>query len=437
MISRDLNQRESIIEWPLWLAVLGLIFVGIAFVYSATSFSESTGFLQQFHKLSWRSFFWWVLPKFYTRQIIAVLLGFGVAAVFSIVSYHKIARWSLVVYWVSVLVLLGVLLEGIGGGPGARRWIDLGVVKFQPSEFAKLGVMLALANFLSRPTEELASRTVFFQTLGMIGLPFLLILKEPDLGSALVLPPVGFALMVVAGVPTAYLKRLVGLVALIIGLVVADIFIAPVGWRSPLEKSPSKGFLLQGALRFADLHDEILEQYQRDRLLVYFGREFAQRNATEAERRQANQRKSERSYNTEQALISVGSGGWTGKGWGEGTQNKLGFLPSSVAHNDFIFSVIAEEEGFLGSATVLALYALLLFTGIKIAGQARDRLGKLLAIGVVALFFSHIFINIGMNIRLMPVAGIPLPLLSYGGTSVVCSLIAAGILQNIHLYRKS
>ncbi len=112
-----------------------------------------------------------------------------------------------------------------------------------------------------------------------------------------------------------------------------------------------------------------------------------------------------------QALISVGSGGLTGKGWRQGTQNALGYLPRAVAHNDFIFSVIAEEKGFVGSVTVLTLYAVVLFTGIRIAGQARDRLGKLLAVGVVTLLFSHVFINIGMNIRIMPVTGVPLPLL--------------------------
>src|SRR5207247_5364194 len=115
----------------------------------------------------------------------------------------------------------------------------------------------------------------------------------------------------------------------------------------------------------------------------------------------------------------------------------LGYLPPVVAHNDFIFSVIAEEKGFLGSVVVLSLYSVILFTGIRIAGQARDRLGKLLAVGVVTMLFSHVFINIGMNIRLVPVTGIPLPLLSYGGTSVLCSLIAIAILQNIHIYGRS
>ena len=138
-----------------------------------------------------------------------------------------------------------------------------------------------------------------------------------------------------------------------------------------------------------------------------------------------------------QALISVGSGGLWGQGWHKGDQTALGFLPSGAAHNDFIFSVIAEEKGFFGSMIVLTLYGIVLFTGLRIAGQARDRLGKLLAVGVVTLWFSHVFINIGMNIRIVPVTGIPLPLLSYGGSSVLGSLIAIGMLQNVYLHRKA
>jgi len=171
---------------------------------------------------------------------------------------------------------------------------------------------------------------------------------------------------------------------------------------------------------FAPPGVKIVEPYQKDRLLSFFGR--GEKNGAR--------------YNVQQALIAVGSGGLTGKGWRQGTQHSLGFLPLAGAHNDFIFSVIAEEEGFVGSVVVLTLYSALLFSGIKIASQARDRLGQLMAIGVVTLLFSHVFINIGMNIRLMPVAGIPLPLLSYGGSSVICSLIAIGILHNVHIYRR-
>jgi rod shape determining protein RodA len=183
-----------------------------------------------------------------------------------------------------------------------------------------------------------------------------------------------------------------------------------------------------------------LQPYQRSRLLVYFGRDYtryAPPNATPADLQRLRQDQFNDSHNVRQALISVGSGGLTGKGWRQGTQNALGYLPRPVAHNDFIFSVIAEENGFVGGVIVLTLYAVVLFAGIRIAGQARDRLGKLLAVGVVALLFSHIFINIGMNIRIMPVTGVPLPLLSYGGSSVLGSLIAMGILQNIYIYRKA
>ena len=171
---------------------------------------------------------------------------------------------------------------------------------------------------------------------------------------------------------------------------------------------------------------------------MYFGREYTPLSgAPKAERERLRKMQFDDSHNVRQALISVGSGGLTGKGWRQGTQNALGYLPRPVAHNDFIFSVIAEERGFVGSVIVLTLYGVVLFTGIKIAGQARDRLGKLMAVGVVTLLFSHVFINIGMNIRIMPVTGVPLPLLSYGGSSVLGSLIAMGLLQNVYIYRKT
>jgi rod shape determining protein RodA len=217
----------------------------------------------------------------------------------------------------------------------------------------------------------------------------------------------------VAGVPLRYLARLMGGAALLVTLLLVDILFAPPNWQIKLE------------------------DYQRKRLLVYFGCDFAPRGATAEEKQQARRQQRNYSYNVEQAMISVGSGGLLGKGWRQGTQNALGYLPRGVAHNDFIFSVIAEEKGFLGSVIVVTLYSVILFTGIRIAGQTRDRLGKLLAVGVVAMFFSHVFINIGMNIRLMPVTGVPLPLLSYGGSSVLCSLIAAGLLQNIYIHRRS
>jgi rod shape determining protein RodA len=172
-------------------------------------------------------------------------------------------------------------------------------------------------------------------------------------------------------------------------------------------------------------------------LQVYFGVDFARPYTSAEDRLKARKTQAEKSYQVRQALISVGSGGLTGKGWHNGNQTALGFLPPGAADNDFIFSVLAEEKGFVGSVAVLTLYAVILFTGLRIAGQARDRLGKLVAVGVVTLLFSHVFINIGMNIRIVPVTGIPLPLLSYGGSSVLGSLIAIGLLQNVYMYRKA
>ena len=351
----------------------------------------------------------------YFKQILWYFVGLAAAVGICFPDYRILARWSYVAYWITILALIVVLIPHIGTLRfGARRWFDLGFFQAQPSELTKLALILALANFLSRPTDELRFPRIFWKAIGMIALPFLLIMKEPDLGSALVLVPTGIAMLFVAGTPRRYLLRLGGAVALLAILFLVDILFAPPGWWQVK-----------------------LEDYQRRRLLVYFGQDYAPPTATEAERQRLRKQQVDDSYNVRQALISVGSGGLTGKGWRQGTQNALGYLPRSVAHNDFIFSVIAEEKGFVGSVMVLTLYSVILFIGIRIASQARDRLGKLLAVGVVTLLFSHVFINIGMNIRIMPVTGVPLPLLSYGGSSVLCSLIAIGLLQNVHTHRKS
>jgi rod shape determining protein RodA len=367
MHDAPLNERKHDYDWPLAAAVLGLMVIGTAFIFSATEGQT-----------------------LYLRQVVWYVIGVGAAAAACYFEYGSLARWSAVFYWASMVLLLAVYAVG-AFHHGAKRWIDLGPFNLQPSEFAKIGFILWLAHYLSRPREELRRGKVFLAVLGYTLLPFILVLKEPDMGSALVFLAISLAMMFVAGVPGRLLGGLVGGVGLLAVLGVALILFAPMKLK-------------------------IMESYQSGRVLEYFGRK--------------------KSYNVEQSLISVGSGGLTGKGWRQGTQHALGFLPSGGAHNDFIFSVIAEEEGFVGSVVILTLYTVLIFSGIKIASQARDRLGQIMAVGVVTLLFSHVFINIGMNIRLMPVAGIPLPLLSYGGSSVICSLIAIGILHNVHIYRR-
>ena len=393
MFERHLNEREGEWDWTLLGATLGLMVIGVMFVCSATSFSEAA-----------RSAPWF--KQIYVRQIVWCAMGGGGAIALCMLDYVTIARWSTVGYWLMIILLIAVF--AFTPVNGARRWIDLGFgFNLQPSEFAKIAFVFLMANFLSRPIEELRMPEVFWKAVGMTVLPFGLILKEPDMGSALVFLPMSLVMMFVAGVPKRFLARLIGVMGLV---AVVAVFVPQLG---------------------------IVKSYQRDRLLTYFGPNFAHKNATPEERKDLAKKIREKGYNVEQALISVGSGGLWGRGWRQGTQYALGFLPRAGAHNDFIFSVIAEEEGFVGSVVILTLYTVLLFCGIKIASQARDRLGTLLAIGVVVMLFTHVFINIGMNIRLMPVTGIPLPLLSYGGSSVVCSLIAIGILHNVHIHRRS
>jgi len=402
MFESHLSENQSRVDKMQLAALCALMAVGTLFVYSATMVSDAA--------VSARLY-----DQTWFRQIIWYALGIGAAVGLCCVDYRTIARWSFVIYCATILLLIAVLIPGIGKthGWGARRWIDLGPFQGQPSEFAKLAFILAEAHFLSRPIEEMRSAGVFWKSIGLLLLPFLLILKEPDLGSAVVLLPTCLVLMFVAGTPKRYLVRLLAGTSLVAALFLVDVLFAPPGWWQVK-----------------------LENYQRQRLLVYFGASFAAPNASAKERAEAARLQAAKSYQVQQALISVGSGGLMGKGWHKGN-TVLGFLPPGAAHNDFIFSVIAEEEGFVGSIIVLTLYGVILFTGIRIASRARDRLGKLMAVGVVTLIFSHVFINIGMNIRIVPVTGIPLPLLSYGGSSVLGSLIAMGILQNVSIHRNT
>jgi rod shape determining protein RodA len=384
-------QRPPRLAWGVLSAALLLMGVSLLFVHSSTLGDTGTTL----------------------KQLIWFSVGLTAAVVLCLVDYHVLARWAWLGYWGAIVLLVLVMIIGVERN-GARRWIDLGPFQLQPSEFAKLAVLFGLAQFLSRPVEELRFTNVVLKAMGIVLLPFALILKEPDLGSSLVLLPMMLAMMLVAGVPPAILARILGVGAVVAGVLVADVLFAPEKWR-----------LLK------------LKEYQRHRLMVFFGKDFAPANATPEQKAYYRELQRHKGWNVQQALISVGSGGLTGKGWRRGTVNGLGYLPRLGAHNDFIFSVIAEESGFIGSVAVVGLYTVVLIGGLVIAGQARDRLGRLIAVGVVALWFAHVFINIGMNIGLVPVTGIPLPLLSYGGSAAVCALLALGFLQNVHIYRRS
>ena len=223
--------------------------------------------------------------------------------------------------------------------------------------------------------------------LAIVAVPLFLIFAQPDLGSAVILVLVTLAMLFVAGVRVKHL--------LIVAL--AGLLALPVVW-----------------LR--------MREYQKARLTVFLDPDRDPLGA---------------GWNLNQSLIAVGSGGLTGKGYLQGTQNLYGYLPRTVAPNDFLFSVIAEEKGFAGSVCVVGLFAVVLFRGLRIAAEARDRLGMLLATGIVALLFFHVFVNIGMTIGLLPVKGLPLPLLSYGGSFVLATMTALGLLQNVWIHRKN
>jgi rod shape determining protein RodA len=327
------------------------------------------------------------MPGFYKWQIVWFTVGLGVFFTAALVDYRVICQWALVWYLLAVALLILVLVAG-ARIHGSRSWLGWHGFGIQPAEFAKLAVIVTVSYYLVHQTPDWRRR---WQTVAgallLTGGPLLLILAQPDLGSGLVLVPVCFALMFVSGVRLKHLA-----VVAAVGLA-----LMPVAWTQ-------------------------LKPYQKDRLTVFL---HPDRDPLGA------------GWNLNQSLIAVGSGGLTGKGYLQGTQNLLGYLPRTVAPNDFLFSVIAEEQGFAGSAAVVGCYGLVLLLGLRIAAHARDRLGLLLATGIVAMLFCHVFVNIGMTIGLLPITGLPLPLLSYGGSFVLATMAALGLLQNIWIHRRT
>ena len=268
--------------------LFGLMLFGSIFILSASVEQYETNDL---------------VDTYFFRQVIFYFFGILIGFLFIIIDYHKLSGYAQTFYWATILLLILVLIPGVGEVRfGARRWFDLGITLIQPSEFAKLAFIFALADFLTRPNEEMLMPGVFFKAIGMTALPFLLILKQPDLGSSLVFFPIGTAMMFVAGVRLRFLIKFLSFFSVLAVFVVLNSLYAPNDWRIPLN------------------------EYQRHRLLVYFNKDFASADATPAERRQAQKLQRSRTHNIRQAEISVGSGGLIGKGWGQGPQTRLGYL---------------------------------------------------------------------------------------------------------------
>ncbi len=355
-------------DWLFLAAIFVLMGIGVAFIYSASARTEEA---LQATKAG--------------MQIVWVAVGLIAFFAVTLIDYEQVSETAWGFYIVTIILLALVLVIG-KKVYGAYRWLNLFGFKLQPSELAKLSVIVVLARFLTEPNRNMESPKTLFQVLAIVGIPSLFILKQPDLGTTMTLIPVAIVLLFVAGIPVRYLVILgvIGLVAMV------------PAW-------------------FA------LGDYQRERLLVFVD---SSRDPLGA------------GWNKMQSEIAVGSGGLTGKGYLMGTQNILGFLPRTVAPTDFIFSVIAEEMGFVGSATLLSLFAVLILGGVRAAHCARDKMGRLMAVGVVTLLFSHVFVNMAMTVGLMPITGIPLPLISYGGSFMVCMMAALGLVQSVYVRRE-
>lgn len=359
--------RLAQLDWGFIVTVAALILTGIAFILSASIRTEDV-----------------TITDLTQRQILWASVGVALLLALVMADYRKICDASWAAYLAGIVLLILVLFVG-KKVYGAVRWLNLFGVQIQPSEFAKLGTILALAKYLGSPGRSLDSVKTLAGALLIIALPFLLIARQPDLDTALSFVPVCFAMMFVAGVPLRYL----------FGLVLLGGLAAIPGWF-------------------------LMSPFQHERVLVFFdpGRDPLGSG-----------------WNSIQSGIAVGSGGLTGKGYMMGTQNILGFLPRTVAPTDFIFSVIAEETGFVGSVVLLCLFAALLTGCLRAAMASRDKLGRLLCTGVAAMLFFHVFLNIGMTVGLMPIAGLPLPLVSYGGSFMMCTMMGLGIVQSVYVRR--
>ncbi len=323
---------------------------------------------------------------FMVRQGAFIALGWGVFAAVTAFDYRKLAEWWGAVYGVAVLSLLAVLVFA-PVTRGARLGIQVGGIMIQTSEFVKVAVIVALAGYLAiDPADRTWRRTL--SAIGLVALPVLLILLQPDLGTALVFGAIALATLLVAGVPAKHMAVLTLVAVVGAGIVV----------NSP-----------------------VLEEYQRERLTHFLNPDSPEPSRTR--------------YNTEQSEIAIASGGLTGQGLMKGGQTSNGFVPAQ--ETDFIFTAVGEELGFVGSSALLALYSALLWRVLRTAQLSRDHFGTLICSGVFGAILFQVFENVGMTMGIMPMTGIPLPFMSYGGSSILAMFAMAGLVMNVHMRRFS
>jgi rod shape determining protein RodA len=351
------------VDWVLVATTYVLAAIGVAVIFSATQTGRFAGA--------------------HSKQAYAMVLGTGAMIVAASIDYRRLADRSPLLY----LAIAGVLLYVLLYGPriaGTRRWLQLGPLQIQPSELAKIVVALLVAKVFSESRKESLGLPDLLAPGAAVGVLFLLIAREPDLGSAICLVPILLTAAVLAGLRGRAM----------IGLLVGLVMVGGVAWQFGLK------------------------DYQKDRIYNFLEPGRDPRGA---------------GYQRTQSQIAVGSGGLTGKGYMKGSQNQLAFLPAR--HTDFVFSVLAEEWGFVGVTVVLAIYLLWLFRCFEAARMARDRLGAFLAAGIAGGLCFQVVYNVAMVAGLVPVKGLPLPLLSYGGSSIISTFVGVGLVLNVRMRR--
>jgi rod shape determining protein RodA len=365
------------------MSMLCLIFIGVLYIYSSCSVREDAD-----------------LKQLYIRHASAGLLGLVLYFAMAFINYRKIFKWSWLVYAV-MLVLLALVPVFGDSQMGATRWL-FGI---QPSEPAKLGIIMVLAWVYSQRNVK-RDASLFFLTVLLVGIPGVLILLQPDLGTAMVLVPTVFMMMFAANVAPKLLWGVALIGVAVVGLIMGMLYYAE---TADLPKERREALIRMTCLR----------DHQARRLQVFM---FPDKDLHGS------------GYNRRQSEIAVGSGGAWGKGYLKGEHYMLGYLPPSVSSNDFIFAVLAEEAGFAGTVVVLLLFLSLIWTGFWVAFRCRDDGGRIFCVGVVTLMFSHVFINIAMTIGLMPITGLPLPFISYGRTFMLTMMVALGLVQSVSMH---
>ena len=361
-------------DWVLCGIVLIICTIGILAIHSATIGSPEMAYYK-------------------IRQLYWIVLGVGLALVTTLIDYRTLAKWGYVLHFGVILLLVLVLLFGVGGpGTPVKRWLAVGAFFIQPSEFSKFTLVLILAYHFreNRRIGNLGFIQLIWPTL-LVMVPFVLILEQPDLGTAL--------LLLIVYIPIIFLVGIRKLTMLLIAFF--SIISALVAWFGiPL------------------LLDPVLKPYQQDRVLTFINPDRDPLGA---------------GYQVIQSMIAIGSGRIWGKGFEQGTQGQLNFLPAH--HTDFIFSVFTEEWGFIGGIVILMLFLFLILWALSSVLKTNDRSSAILVIGIVSIITSHVMINIGMVLGLMPVVGVPLPFFSYGGSSMVSMMFGIGLLLNIRMRR--